>query len=201
MKSTYAVRAVAAALMVVLAFASAPATLAVDGEIGDLGDTDSITDLTVVGDRITGKIDYVKDCPTYITGCEIQVNFVYKCPEIWCGGFTSQGWRTIPPPVNGVSTIQGNCNGGGDIDNYWEMQYRVRWWAATTKTVTWKGENEFYVNSSGVAGYRLIAEGAFNVTNSTGVSGYTTIETVTSTADYSPAVTAATSKGVVFRTC
>lgn len=47
----------------------------------------------------------------------------------------------------------------------------------------------------------MIAEGAFNWTNNTGVSGYTSIETVTATADFSPAQLTATSKGLVYVTC
>lgn len=172
-----------------------------DGEIGDLGDTDSITDLYVSGSRITGRIDYLKDCPGGLTGCEIQVKFRYKCPEAWCVNWSEQSWRTIPAPVSGVSTVQGDCNGGQDTENRWEMVYRVRWWATSTKTVTWKGEAEYGTQTSGSVGWRLIAEGAFNHTNGFGISGYTSIETVTATADYSPEVVASTSGGVVLTTC
>ena len=103
--------------------------------------------------------------------------------------------------MNGISTIQANCNGGQDTDNYWQVVYRVRWFAATTKTVTWKGELEYGLQASGSVGNKLIAEGAFNVTNGTGITGYTSIETVTSTADYSPEVIASTSGGRVLATC
>ena len=48
---------------------------------------------------------------------------------------------------------------------------------------------------------RLIAESAFNVTNRTGITGYTSSETTTATADFSPTVIAATSKGQVYTTC
>jgi len=187
--------------LLLLAVLAPTVVFAADGEIGDLGDTDSITDLSVSGGRITARIDYTKDCPGGLTGCEIQVNFRYKCPEAWCLGWTSQGWRTIPLPVSGVSTVKGNCNGGQDTENYWEMDYRVRWWAAVQKKVTWKGENELVIGASGSGTYKLIAEGAFNVTNQTGISGYTSIETTTATADFSPAVIAATSKGRVYTTC
>jgi hypothetical protein len=199
MDKRFARRIVALCAAVLVALSSAPAVFA-DGEIGDMGDTNSITDLYVSGSRVTAKVDNIKDCPAGLS-CQIEVRFLYKCPEVWCLDWTSQGWRVLPSPVNGVSTIQANCNGGQDIDNYWAFEYRVKWWAPTTKTVEWWGELEYLLNLSGNAVYRLIAEAAFNVTGGAGWRQGTKIETTTATADYSPAVQVATSAGRVFHTC
>lgn len=54
-------RSVATLLTLAVLLASAPAVLA-DGEIGDIGDTDSITDLYTDGNgRVTSRIDYPND--------------------------------------------------------------------------------------------------------------------------------------------
>ena len=165
-----------------------------------MGDTDSITDLYVSSSRTTARIDYPHDCPTGLN-CQIEVRFAYKCPEFWCLDWTYQSWRALPAPVSGVSTVQANCNGGQDVDNYWKMEYRVKWWASTVKTTELWAENEFYVNLSGGGTYRLIAEGAFNVTNNAGLRYGLKIQTTTAVQDYGPAVEVATSKGLVYHTC
>jgi hypothetical protein len=97
--------------------------------------------------------------------------------------------------------VQANCTGSGNSDNEWKMQYRTKWWANTTKTVEWWGENENVLTLGGSIVYRLIAEAMFNVTNSTGLRYGTRIETVTSTQDYGPEVEVATSGGQIFVTC
>ena len=192
-------RILALSAAVLVALSSAPAVFA-DGEIGDMGDTNSITDLYLSNSRVTARIDYPKDCPVGLS-CQIEVRFLYKCPEAWCANWTTQGWRALPAPTNGVSTLQANCNGGQDVDNTWAMEYRVKWWAPTTKTVEWWGEIEYLINLSGGGVYRLIAEAAFNITNNGGFRGGTKIETKTATVDYSPEVQVATSAGRVFHTC
>ena len=190
-----------AALLVamVVSLIAAPAVFA-DGEIGDVGDTDSITDLQLSNGHMLGKIDYVHDCPTGMN-CAIEVNFRYKCPEFWCTGWTSQGWKAIPAPVGGVSTATALCNGGGDVDNYWEMDYRVHWWASSKITTTLSGETEAYIGSDGKIGYRLIAEAGYNVSAKAGLKTSQVIETTTATADWSPVSVVATSKGQVIHTC
>ena len=69
------------------------------------------------------------------------------------------------------------------------------------KTTELWAEDEFYVNLSGGGTYRLVAEGAFNVTNNAGLRYGTKVETTTATADYGPVVQVATSKGLVYQTC
>lgn len=81
------------------------------------------------------------------------------------------------------------------------MQYRVKWWAPTTKTVEWWGELEWVTTLSGGGVYRLIAEAAFNITNNAGLRAGTKIETTTYTWDYSPEVQVATSYGEIFHSC
>jgi hypothetical protein len=133
--------------------------------------------------------------------CTIEVNFQYKCPELWCATWTSQGWKAIPAPVSGVSTAVALCKGGDDVDNYWQMVYRVHWWASTKTTTTLSGEVEAYIKTDGSIGYRLIAEAGFNETLKVGMKAGTIIETVTATADYSPEGVIATSAGKVIHTC
>jgi hypothetical protein len=182
-----------------IALSSAPAVFA-DGEIGDMGDTDSITNLTLSGDQVMARVDYPKDCPTGLS-CQIEVQFQYKCPEIYCTTYSGQTWKALPAPVNGVSTVKSICNGGNDTDNYWRLVYRVKFWASTTKTVEWWGEGEYVVTASGSGVYRTIAEGAFNVTGNAGLRAGTKIETVTKSVDYSPEVEVATSVGRRLVTC
>jgi hypothetical protein len=172
------------------------AAFAADGEIGDMGDTTSITDVFVSGGRPAVNIDYIKDCPAGITDCWIEVQFVSRCPEIWCG-WSAQSWRKIP--LSGLA--RGDCLGAGNEDNEWYVNYRTGFSAATTKTVRWKGEVESVYTIGGGLVYRLIAEAMFNVTNNVGFSGGTTIETVTTTFDYSPSVQGATSAGRDLHTC
>lgn len=197
------VRARLAAILTALAFAiaSAPSAFAADGEIGDMGDTNSIGNIFVDGNgHAAVKIDYPHDCPPQLA-CTIEVMFEYKCPEIWCFGWGNQGWKALPNPVNGVSTVTANCNGGQDLDNYWQVKYRVHWWAQQVRTVELWGELEAYVQANGTIGYRTIAEAGFNVSANGGFRGGTKIETTTAAADYGPEVYVATSGGIVLHTC
>lgn len=189
--------ALSAALLVALS--SAPAALA-DGEIGDMGDTDSITDLYVAGTRVAAKIDYPHDCPQGLS-CQIEVQFQYKCPEIWCTKWTEQGWVGLPAPSGGVSLVKADCNGGDNVDNYWKMEYRVKWWASVTKTVEWWAEGEFFANISGATVFKKIIEGAFNVSDKAGLRYGEKVETVTAKTEWSDGTTVATSAGRVFHTC
>ncbi len=192
----------AVTLAFVITLIAAPTALAADGEVGDMGDTDSITDLYVTAEgRIHALIDYVRDCPSGLSGCEIQVRFGYRCPELWCLGWSWQTWRRAPLPSGGVSIVKGDCNGGEDIDNEWQMEYRVRWWAPTVKTVVVRGEHETYLGTGGTIVARVIGEGLFNVTDRTGITGSPTLETRTATVGLSAAVQVATTGGRVYRTC
>jgi hypothetical protein len=197
-------RMAAAFLSLVLLLVTAPAVFA-DGEIGDMGDTDSTTDLYESTDangnvRTTARIDYPKDCPDGLS-CQIEVRFTYKCPEFWCGSWASQNWRAIPAPVNGVSTVRADCLGPNNEENYWTMQYRVKWWAPQVRTVELWGEQEFYLSTSGGLIHRTVAEAAFNSSAGTGWRQGTKIETTTAVQDYGPEVEVATSFGTVFQTC
>ena len=201
MRIRLARRAITLVAVFLVALASAPAALA-DGEVGDVGDTDSITDLyvqTVSGyRRITARIDNVKDCPTGLS-CSIEYRFLSKCPEFYCG-WTAQSWRAVPAPTSGVSTVRASCLGSGNEQNYWAMEYRVHWWAGSVKTVELWGEIETLLTSRGTVG-RLIAEAMFNVTNNAGLRYGTKIETASATEDYSSAKEVATSYGTVFVGC
>jgi len=179
-----------------------PVARAADGEVGDVGDTDSITDLYVSDDgRIHALIDYARDCAAGLTGCEIQVRFGYRCPQRWCTHWSWQTWRRIPLSNGGASVAKGDCNGGDEIDNEWQMEYRMRWWASTVKTVTFKGEYETYLGSGGTIMARVIAEGVHNVTNGTGLIGHATLDTRTALGATSPGVQVATTGGRIHRTC
>jgi hypothetical protein len=57
-----------------------------------MGDTDSITDVFVSAGRAAVNIDYIKDCPAGITDCWIEIQFVSRCPEVWCS-WTGQRWK------------------------------------------------------------------------------------------------------------
>jgi hypothetical protein len=184
-------------LALALAVVAPASAFAADGEIGDMGDTDSITDVFVSGGRPAVNVDYLRDCPAAgITDCWIEVQFVSKCPEIWCG-WVAGPWRRIP--ASGAA--RGDCLGSGNEENQWYVNYRAGFLASAKKTVQWKGEVELALSLSGSYVYRLIAEAMMNVTGGVGFSGGTTIETVTVTSDYSPAVQAASSGGRQIITC
>src|SRR5688500_11681182 len=69
-----------------------------DGEIGDMADTDSITDVRVSNGKAIAVLDYVHNCAGVVGGpiksCAIQAQFVSRCPEVWCG-WVAQSWREI----------------------------------------------------------------------------------------------------------
>lgn len=179
-----------------------PAAVLADGEIGDIGDTNSITDLFIGSNtRVGARIDYVHDCPAGSSACSIQVRFLYKCPEFWCSTWTYQTWRAIPLPSGGVSTVYADCNGGQDIDNYWQMEYRLTWTAPTTTTMTITGEGELMEQLSGTVTTKVIAEAAGKVGATGIVKGSYTVQTNTGTHAETNAVVVATSGGSVFHTC
>lgn len=170
---------------------------AADGEIGDMGDTNSITDVFVSGGRAAVNIDYLRDCPAGgITDCYIEVQFVSRCPEIWCG-WVSQNFQRIP--ASGAP--RANCMGSGNEDNEWYVNYRTAYIASAVKTARWKGEVEGMFSASGGFVYKIIAEALFNVTANVGFSGGTTVETVTALTDWGPTVQVATSAGLDLVTC
>lgn len=186
---------VVAALAVALIAPSS--VFADDGEIGDMGDTDSITDVFVASGRAAVNVDYLRDCAGGgITDCWIEVQFVSRCPEIWCG-WVSQTWTRIP--ASGAA--RANCMGSGNEDNEWYVNYRTAYVASAVKTVVWKGEVEGLLNTSGGFVYRLIAEAQWNASYGVGFAGGTTVETVTAMTDYGPTVQAATSAGRDLVTC
>ena len=170
---------------------------AADGEIGDMGDTNSISDVFVSGGRAAVNVDYLRDCAGGgITDCWIEVQFQARCPEFWCG-WESQAWKRIPASGHALA----NCMGSGNEDNEWAVSYRTAYVASGVKTVQWKGELEAYVNASGGISYRTIAEAQFNVSSQVGFSGGVTVETVTAISDYGPTVQVATSGGRDLVTC
>jgi hypothetical protein len=142
-------------------------------------------------------LGYLRDCPAGgITDCWIEVQFVSRCPEIWCN-WVAQAWQRIP--ASGAA--RASCMGAGNEDNEWYANYRTAYTASAVKTVRWKGELELLYTITGGAVYRLIAEAMFNVTGNVGFSGGTTIETVTAMSDYGPIVQMATSAGLDLVTC
>jgi hypothetical protein len=190
--------ALVAAFLIVLS--SAPAVFA-DGEIGDVGDTDSIGNINDVDNHATLLVDYVHDCPAGVSGCDIQVRFANKCPEPWCDYFTYQGWKSVGAPVNGVGKVSADCTGSGNNENLWIAEYRIRWWATSTIKVTLTGETESYINLSAGTSYRTIAEAAIKAGASGATKGSTTISTVTASNQTWTTGAVATSRGVVLNTC
>ena len=192
----------AGTLALVLVFALAPTAFAADGEIGNMGDQNSVGNIFVNAQgRAAVNIEYPHDCPPQL-GCSIDVMFEHKCPEIWCLGYGNQGWRPIPlPNAQGISKVVADCMPDGDEDNYWQIQYRVRWWASQVKTVELWGEYESGLNFNGSIGYKLIAEAGFNVTNGGGFRGGFKIQTNTAIQEDSDPVLVTTSGGVVLHTC
>lgn len=201
MKARSRPRVAAMLTAVVLALAVAPAAFAADGEIGDMGDTNSIGNI-VVGPtgQAQVKIDYPKDCPPLVQ-CRIEVMFEHKCPEFWCPDWGNQGWKALPAPVNGVSTVTANCMPSGDEENQWRMKYQVHWWAGAVQTVELWGELEAYIDIDGQLKYRTIAEAGFNVGANAGFRGGTKIQTNTAIDQEGPEVYIASSGGKVLTTC
>jgi hypothetical protein len=188
----------AGTLALVLVFAVAPTAFADDGEIGDMGDSNSITDVYVSGDgRPAVAVDYLHDCPAAgISDCWIEVRWVSKCPEFWCG-WETHPWKRLPP--NGIA--KGDCYGTGNEDNQWYVEYKTAYVAPATITAKWKGEFEWVLDIYGAFGYRMIAEALLNVTAGVGFSGGQTVETVTAKTDYGPIVQVASSGGRILHTC
>lgn len=185
-------------LSILLLVAAPLQALAADGEIGDMGDTDSITEPYRGGDgRPTINIDYLRDCPAGgVTDCWIEVRWASRCPEIWCG-WDFYNFQRIPS--SGVA--KGPCLGGGNEDNEWLVDYRTAYVASGTRKITWKGENELVLGGGGTFVYRMMAEAMFNVTYNVGYRTGYNIETVTAISDYSPIVTASSTGGLDLHTC
>ena len=187
----------ASVLALLIATILPTAAFAADGEIGDMGNTNSISDVWISGGRPAVNIDYLRDCPAGgVTDCWIEVQFVSKCPEIWCG-WSAQPWRRIP--ASGAAV--GDCLGSGNEDNQWYVNYRTAYVASGKKTVYWKGESELWLTLGGGFAYKTIAEAMFNATGGVGYAGGTTVETVTAISDYGPVVQIASSGGRILTTC
>lgn len=129
------------------------------------------------------NIDYL---PHYaaggVTDCWIEVQWVSQCPEIW--------WDWVYHPFHRIPSTgvdKGPCLGGGNEENEWFVNYRTAY-VSGTKTVRWKGENEWALSAGGSFLYRLIAEAMFNVTGNVGYTAGITVETVTAISDYGPIV-------------
>ena len=168
-----------------------------DGEMGDMGDTDSITDVYVSNGRPAVQVDYLRDCPAAgITDCWIETRFVSKCPEFYCG-WSTQNWQRLPSS----GAARGDCLGSGNEENQWYVEYRTAYVAPATITIKWKGEYELTLNVSGSFVNRLIAEALLNVTSNVGYQGGITIETTTAKTDYGPVVQVASSGGQILWTC
>jgi len=114
-----------------------------DGEIGNLGDTDSVSGLYLSGGHVTMDIEYTHDCPTGISSCLYEVQFAHKCPESWCIDVKYQSWRK----VNSVGTAQADCI--NDDGEYWEAWIRMGFTATGTKTVSYYGESELHLKANG----------------------------------------------------
>jgi hypothetical protein len=198
MRTKRASRVGVALFMVAGMIAALPmSAFAADGEMGDMGDTDSITDVYVSNGRPAIIVDYLRDCPAGgVTDCWIEVQFVSKCPEFYCG-WEAHPWRRIP--ASGVAL--GDCLGSGNEENQWYVNYRTAYVSSAKITASWKGENELELNTSGGFVYRLIAEAMYNATAKVGFAGGVTVETVTAVSDYGPVVQAASSGGRVLWTC
>lgn len=173
------------------------AAFAADGEIGDMGDTDSITDVYISNGRPAIQVDYLRDCPNAgVTDCWIETRFVSKCPEWYCG-WEYQAWRRLPSS----GAARGDCLGSGNEENQWFVEYRTTYVSPATITVRWKGENELTLNVGGSFVYRLIAEAMLNVSANSGYQSGITVETVTANHDYGPVVQVASSGGRILWTC
>jgi len=197
MKVRPAGRVVATLMSLAILLVSAPVASADDGEMGDMGDTDSITDVFVSNGRPAVNVDYLRDCPAAgITDCWIETRFVSKCPEFWCG-WEYQGFTRLP--ASGAA--RGDCLGSGNEDNQWFVEYRTAYVSPAVITVKWKGENELTLDVSGNFVYRLIAEALLNVTANSGYKLGVTVETVTAKTDYGPIVRVASSGGQIIHTC
>jgi hypothetical protein len=184
--------------LVLGALALPMSAFAADGEITNMADSDSVHDPYVGGDgRPTMSIEYLRDCAAGgITDCWVEVQWVSKCPEIWCG-WVYGAWQRIP--ASGLA--KGPCLGSGNEDNQWAVNYRTAYVASGTKTVQWKGENEWTLLTSGSFAWRMLTEAMFNVSASAGYSGGVVTETVTAISDYGPIVQAASTGGVQIHTC
>jgi hypothetical protein len=188
---------VAAALALSLVVPSAVFADGPDGEVGDMGDSDSITDVYVSDGRPAVQVDYLRECAAAgVSDCWIETRFVSKCPEFWCG-WGYQPWRRLAP----TGAARGDCLGAGNEENQWFVEYRTAYVSPATITIKWKGEYELTLNVGGSFVYRLIAEAIFNVTSSIGFQGGYTIETVTARTDYGPVVQVASSGGRQLWTC
>lgn len=71
---------------------------AADGEIGNMGDPDSITDVTLLDGHAVIDVEYIHDCAGVVGGpikdCWIEVQFVSRCPEFYCT-WAAQPFRRV----------------------------------------------------------------------------------------------------------
>jgi hypothetical protein len=182
-------------LLALLTILLLPASaLATDGEVGNVGDTDSVTNLYLSGGHVTMDIEYTHDCPVGISDCWYEVRFAHKCPEFWCS-VSYQSYRR----VNAVGTVQADCI--NDDGEYWEAWIRLGFTTVGTKTVQYWGENELYLSAGGTFTYKPYAEAEFNVTNSSGTKTSILIETATATTDVTVGTIISTSGGQLIDEC
>ena len=198
MKAKARARMTGVLMTLVIALTAAPSAFASDGEIGNMGDTNSIGNIVVAGNHVQVAIEYPHDCPPNVQ-CRIEVMFEYKCPEFYCG-WGNQGWKALPAPVNGISTVSADCMNWPDEDNQWRLKYKVHWWANAAQTVELWGEMEAYIDIDGQLKYRMIAEAGFNVGARAGFRGGTKIQTNTAVDQFGPEVYIASTGGTVVRT-
>lgn len=171
------------------------AAFAYDGEVGNIGDTDSVTNLYLSGGHVTMDIEYTHDCPTGISDCWYEVRFAHKCPEPWCIDVKYQSWRR----VNFLGTAQADCI--NDDGEYWEAWIRMGFTSVGTKTVSYYGETERYLQGSGSYGYKNIAEAEWNVTDQYGTRTQILIETATAQTDVTNGTIVSTSGGQLIDEC
>jgi hypothetical protein len=194
-KNTWAARFGAVLFAICATLVLPISAFAADGEVGNVGDSDSVSGLYLSGGHVTMDIEYTHDCPTGISDCWYEVRFAHKCPEPWCLDVHYQSWRR----VNSVGTAQADCI--NDDGEYWEAWIRMGFTTVGTKTVQYWGESERYLSASGSIQYKNIAEAEFNVTDQHGTKTSILIETATAQTDVTNGTIVSTSGGQLIDEC
>jgi len=124
------------------------------GEVGDYGDTNSISDVFIKDDRPTMCIDRTGLCVLGVATCTIKIQWHYQCGWPWC-----TSWQIFPAKTVLGKYVQADC---GDRDGKWRADYIVSYSGNGGSLMEFYGELEAYLNSGGSVSYKLIAELFYN---------------------------------------
>jgi hypothetical protein len=187
-------RSVMALLVTVLALSligSSPAQ-AVPGEVLGRG-SDIVGEVHLSNNRLRANFDNVGDCVSGMT-CTVQVRWRYDNLDDANPLWTTGGWRDISRGVDSATFCPGNSRYRA------ELQMRIKYTSASTRTVEFWGQGERVITVSGGVVTRTLGKFVYDVSNKVGLRAGVHMQTTTASTGYGPVTTAATSGGSALRT-